>query len=91
MEIELKFFATLRETVGERTITREFSDGTTIGTVLDAIVDEYPSLEIFNEDGDVYDHVNILINGENITFSDGLKTPLADGDSVGIFPPVEGG
>lgn len=91
MEVELKFFATLREAVGEKHVTREINGDTTIGEVLRELVSEYPALEIFDENGEVYDHVNILINGRNVQHRNGLDTVLSDGDSVGVFPPVEGG
>ena len=37
------------------------------------------------------DLVNILQNGRNIQFLAGLDTPLNDGDTIALFPPVAGG
>lgn len=91
MEIELKLFATLRETVGQKSVTRDVEEGATVGAVLRDLVSEYPDLEIFDETDEVYDHVNILINGRNIQHLDGLDTTLSADDTIGVFPPVEGG
>ena len=33
MELELRFFATFREAAGGKTVTAEFADGSTVGTV----------------------------------------------------------
>jgi molybdopterin converting factor small subunit len=35
--------------------------------------------------------VNVYVAGEDIRFSDGLATPLSDGDEVTILPAVAGG
>jgi len=35
--------------------------------------------------------VNIYVNDEEVRFSGGLDTELADGDSVTILPAVAGG
>ncbi len=91
MEIKLKLFATLREAVGQKSVTKSIADDSSVGDVLRDLVTEYPDLEIFDEQGDVYDHVNILVNGRNIQYLDGLDTALSSGDTIGVFPPVEGG
>jgi len=91
MELELRFFATFREAVGQKTIDREFDDGSRVGAVLDAIAEEFPDVELFDEDGEVRGHVTVLRNGQNVTHLDGLETTLEDGDTLSVFPPVAGG
>jgi molybdopterin synthase sulfur carrier subunit len=47
---------------------------------------------VFDEDGTVYDHVNVLRNGENVeTAGDGLETDVGERDELALFPPVSGG
>lgn len=91
MEIELKLFATLRETVGQKSVARDIDEESTVGDVLRDLVTEYPALEIFDDTGEVYGHVNVLINGRNVQHLDGLETVLSENDTIGVFPPVEGG
>lgn len=91
MHLELRFFATFREEVGRKTIEREFEDGATVGEVLRALVEEYPGLDLFDEAGELRDYLNVMKNGENVIHRQGLATPLADGDTLSLFPPVEGG
>ena len=91
MHLELRFFATFRETVGQKTLEREFPAGTTMGDVLAELVEEYPGLELFDAEGELRDFLNVMKNGRNVVHLDGLDTELADGDTVSLFPPVAGG
>lgn len=93
MEIELRFFATVREAVGERTTTRRFEAGTTVGGVLADLERRVPALEgrLLEEDGAVSGSITVMRNGTNVTHHDGADTELADGDSLSITPPVTGG
>lgn len=93
MELELRFFATFREAVGQKVINREFGDGTVIGDVLVAIEEEFPGLagELLDEDGDIQPQLTVLKNGREVVHIDGTATELSDGDRVSVFPPVAGG
>jgi molybdopterin synthase sulfur carrier subunit len=42
-------------------------------------------------DGKLHRFVNIYVNDEDVRFSGGLDTAIADGDSVTILPAVAGG
>ena len=42
-------------------------------------------------DGKLHRFVNIYVNDEDVRFSGGLDTDIADGDSVTILPAVAGG
>lgn len=91
MELELRFFATFREAVGQKTIERTYDDAYRVGDVLRALIEEYPELEFFDEDGDLRPFLNIMKNGRNVTHLEGLETELEDGDTMSLFPPVAGG
>lgn len=93
MEIELRFFAMVREAVGERTTTCEFEAGTTVREVLATLEDEYSGLggTLLDEDGTVARSITVLRNGINVTHLEGSTTELVDGDKLSITPPVTGG
>jgi len=45
-----------------------------------------------NYEGDLYAHLNVLVNGRDIRFLDGnLNYLLGDGDRVSLFPALSGG
>ncbi|MFB6136298.1 MAG: ubiquitin-like small modifier protein 1 [Halobacteriaceae archaeon] len=90
MELELRFFANFREAVGQKTVHRDFEDGLTVGEVLGAMETDYEGLDIL-EDGAVRPHINVLRNGREIQYLDGVDTVLEDGDALSVFPPVAGG
>ena len=67
-------------------------DGGTVGEVLDALFDRYGDLrERICEDGELRRFVNVYVSGEDIRFSDGLETEVAEGSEVTILPAVAGG
>jgi MoaD family protein len=90
MELSFKFFANFREAVGQKTITREFPDGTTAGEVLAELAAEFEELDLL-EDGDLRPQINVLRNGRGVVHMDGVDTVLEDEDTLSIFPPVAGG
>jgi len=91
MLLQLRFFATFREAVGTKTITREY-DAETVGDVLVALEAEFEGLagEIL-EDGAVRPQVNVLLNGRDVEHEQGVDTPIEANDTLSIFPPVAGG
>ncbi|WP_049981301.1 ubiquitin-like small modifier protein 1 [Halolamina rubra] len=92
MNVELRFFATFRQVVGQKVVEREFPEGTTIGEVLYELEAEYDDLAgQLIEDGDLRPHINVLKSGREALHLDGMDTVLEDGDRLSIFPPVAGG
>ncbi|MBL0712800.1 MAG: MoaD/ThiS family protein [Desulfosarcina sp.] len=75
MQIQLKLFATLRAYAPEDTDTYPITPGATVKDIVARL--EIP----------VRDAKLIFING----IRKNLEDPLADGDRLGIFPPVGGG
>jgi len=91
MECTMRFFATFREVVGQKTVVREYDDVSTVGDVLEEVKAEYPELELYDDDGQVPEFVSIMKDGRDIAHIDGPETELEDGDTVSLFPPVAGG
>jgi molybdopterin synthase sulfur carrier subunit len=91
MTLELRFFATFREAVGTKTITRDY-DASTVGEVLAALESEFEGLsgQILS-DGAVQGQVNVLLNGRDVSHEQGADTPVGPDDTLSVFPPVAGG
>ena len=90
MPVRVKIPTQLREaTGGESTAS---VDGSTVGEVLDALYAQYGELRSrIAEDGGLRRFVNVYVDGEDIRFTEGLDTPVKDGDEVTILPAVAGG
>ena len=95
MPINVKFFATFRDLLGLKELELEMEPGETL-----KLIDLFEWLfqkfgEKFRnrilEGGNIRSQVTIMINGRNIKFLDGVNSPLKDGDTVALFPPVYGG
>jgi molybdopterin synthase sulfur carrier subunit len=86
-----RLFADLAETAGTEEVAVEGDPGT-VGEALDALIATHPDLEarVFDQDGGVRDHVNVLCNGEALD-GEGLATPVSEDDELALFPPVSGG
>lgn len=91
MELELRFFANFRATVGQKTLNQEFEDVSTVGELARTLSEEYPEMELFDGNGSLREFIRIMKDGKDITHLDGLETELDDGDTISIFPPVAGG
>ncbi len=90
MEVEMRFFANFRDAVGQKTLVWEF-EGATVGDLLGDLAAEYPEMDLFEDDDSLRDFLTIMRDGKDIAHQEGLDTPLADGDTLSVFPPVAGG
>ena len=65
----------------------------TVGQVLDALFERHGELRdrLSDGDGGLRRFVNVYVDGEDIRFTDGLETPVADGHEMQILPAVAGG
>ena len=66
--------------------------GNTTGECLKNLSKQFPDTgdKIFNEGGELIDHVSIFVNGEYDN-TDGLTKPVNDGDELHIFYILGGG
>jgi sulfur-carrier protein len=90
--ITVKSFATLRE-IMDAELRMDFPAGATVRSLLAELTGRFKGLDdqLFVAPETLRDFVNILQNGRNIHFLDGLDTRLDDGDIIALFPPAAGG
>ena len=66
--------------------------GSTLAEVIDDLDANFAGLkERLVNAGKLHRFVNIYVNDEDVRFSGGLATAIADGDDVTILPAVAGG
>jgi molybdopterin synthase sulfur carrier subunit len=76
-------------TAGEKRVE---ASGNTLQAVISDLEANYSGIsERLVENGKLHRFVNIYVNDEDVRFSGGLDTTIADGDSVTILPAVAGG
>ena len=67
--------------------------GKTIEQIVESLDSAYPGMRerLIDDNGDLRHFVNIYLNGEDIRYIDGLKSPVSDNDELSIVPAVAGG
>ena len=91
MEVQVNLPGLLRPSVGgARSIT---TDGATLRAALDALLERYPLLRVhlYDEQGQLRQHVLIYLNADNIAWLPSLDVPLQRGDQIHILQAVSGG
>ncbi len=89
--VTVKVFGGLRELLGKAAVELALPLGADIERLLLSLAEGHPSLTSRLEEGLSRGYVNVLLNGRNIRFLNGLSTSLNDRDSVAFLPPVGGG
>jgi molybdopterin synthase sulfur carrier subunit len=97
VKVLVRFFTSLRELVGKKDETIEFSDGekATLDKVLSLLSCEHGKRFVEyvydTKTGEAKKFLQFLINGKSSASLSGFQTELKDGDVVAILPPVGGG
>jgi len=81
MQVHLRFFASVRETLGRSEAQCTVPDGATVDVLLDQLCREQPLLQ------DVRKALSVAVNREYVDGTHGL----AENDEVALIPPVSGG
>ena len=65
----------------------------TVADALGALAGRYGGVvdRVMDERGQVRQHVNVFVDGDNIRFLEGLGTPVGEGSTITIVPAVSGG
>ncbi len=89
-DMKVSFHATVRDAAG---VPETEIDADDVAALLLALRKKFGErlYKILVSGEDLREDVVILVNGQNIAHSGGLKTRLKPTDDVAIFPPVSGG
>jgi molybdopterin synthase sulfur carrier subunit len=95
VKVSVRLFTTLRELARKAEETIEISPSrVTVKDVLKELVKRYGKDfrdYLYNEEGEIRDHLQLLVNGKSVGLLEELDTRLKEGDHVAIVPPVGGG
>lgn len=92
IKVTVKFFAEFREFIKKKKIDIDIEKGANILQLLEYLCQNYDLREkIFDRKDKLKQWVNILKNGRQIKFLNGIKTKLGQGDEISLFPPAIGG
>lgn len=94
MEIEVKFYAMVREVTGKKVERITLPPKSSIRSLISLLIEKYGvkfERYIYNNDMQVRDYLSYLQNGININSLQGFDTILNDGDIISLLPPVGGG
>ncbi|NWF96630.1 MAG: MoaD/ThiS family protein [Candidatus Thorarchaeota archaeon] len=90
--VTVRFFATVREVTGERSVEVEASTVREMLAVLgDRFGRRFTDTVMDTATGEMKRFYSCMVNGKRIELLNGLDTTLQDGDAVAVFPPVGGG
>jgi molybdopterin converting factor subunit 1 len=78
MQVSIKYFASLRELIGEASVTIDIEENTTVHDLW---------MEIIRRKNIEFDNVMMTVNMEYVK----SERQLIAGDEVAFFPPVTGG
>ncbi|ELS03551.1 MoaD family protein [Xenococcus sp. PCC 7305] len=81
VNVKVKLFAAYQEVCGKSELTLSFPEATTVGDVLNYLIQERPELEKWRE---------VTRFGINLQFVS-AETVIRDGDEIVLIPPVSGG
>ncbi len=92
--MRINFYATLRQLVGGKTVEVPTpAASTTVLSALETVTRDRQELagEVWRAPGMLKEHIHVFVNGREISFLNGLETPVSDRDTLDVFPPVGGG
>ncbi|MFZ0666056.1 MAG: ubiquitin-like small modifier protein 1 [Acidimicrobiales bacterium] len=91
MPVEIRLPTVLRPQAGGRSTVE--IEGSTIGEVLNKLVEENPGMkgQVLTDDGTLHRFVNVYLNDDDVRYLNQLDTKVSSGDRISILPAVAGG
>lgn len=83
----------LREFTATQSRVKIDTTPATVADALSVLWSLYPGIRdrMATEQGQVREHINIFVGSEDIRYTGGLMSPVADGAEISIIPAVSGG
>ena len=81
MRVTIRLFARLRDIAGAAELHREVAAGTTVASIWQQLVDDFPELAPYAQS------ISTAVNADYAR----MDRLVSDGDEVAFLPPVSGG
>ena len=94
MEVELRYYAMVRDAAGKRSETLSLPGGATVMDLVNHLVGLYGDRfrgYVFDDEGMLIDYLMFSVNEVDVRSLEGFDTVLRDGDRVLVMPPIGGG
>jgi molybdopterin synthase sulfur carrier subunit len=94
LEVELRYYAMVRDAAGKRSETLSLHEGATVMDLINHLIGLYGDRlrgYVFDDEGMLIDYLMFSVNEVDIRSLDGFDTVLRDGDRVLVMPPIGGG
>jgi MoaD family protein len=94
LEVDVKFYAMLREATGKKVDTVVLPEKSSVGDLINLLVEGYGdrfSYYIYDKQKRIRDYLSFMLNGVNVNSLSGFETLLSDGDVISLLPPIGGG
>ncbi len=91
MSVTVKLATPFREVTGGK--GQVAGEGGCLKDLLDNLKTQYPGFGemVFDENGQVQQHVHLFVNGEDFNTLGELSAPLKEGDEVSVLFAISGG
>ena len=94
MEVELRYYAMVRDAAGKRDETMSLPEGATVMDLINHLIglfgDRFRGY-LYDDEGRLIDYLMFSVNEVDIRSLNGFDTVLRDGDRVLVMPPIGGG
>ena len=85
----------IKKIIGQREVEVSLPPGSTLNALLSKMVSTWGEAlgrYLFDpQTSELFTHIRVMVNGQDIGFLDGLETVLNAGDEILVLPPVGGG
>ena len=89
----VKLLAMLRDVAGANELEVALTDGDTVRDLIEAVGAACPALraKLVTAEGELSTAAQIMLNGRNVKWMQGVDTPIAAADELCLLPMVGGG
>jgi len=94
LEVELRYYAMVRDAAGKRSETLSLPGGATVMDLVNHLIGLYGDRfrgYVFDDEGMLIDYLMFSVNEVDVRSLEGFDTVLRDGDRVLVMPPIGGG